>query len=323
MTMRSSSPSTPAVRTPRLHWNNIQGSVTGYDLNLLSGYPADLKHNYWDGTTGEIVAEGYPSEISEIYDIADLDSRGRIDYRGAEIAAVDTNVTLESRIVWPFAGDTMSSRTITLEGTAYADAGVQLVEVSIDGGMSWLPAAGADFWTFSFTPMVDGPQTFLCRVTDNDSSVEVTPDSITVTFDSSLPTTEGTIPGNETWSGAGPIVLTGDVIVPVGTTLTIDPNAEIRVQPLADNSRGGVDPSRIELIVEGALDLQGTGVSPMLFTSDRSPDPIPGDWYGIRLDRYRGQHVHDPRSDRGVRRYVASGDMSGRTRTWSTAPCGT
>ena len=35
--------------------------------------------------------------------------------------------------------------------------------------------------------------------------------------------------------------------------------------------------------MEGALDLQGTDLSPTPSTSDRSPEPIPGDWYGIRM----------------------------------------
>ncbi len=230
-----------------------------------------------------MLAEGYPAEISEIYDIEDNTIRGRIDYRGVENLVIDTGVTLESRIVWPFASDTLSRRTITLEGTAYADAGVQLVEVSIDGGSNWLPATGADYWTFSFTPAVDGLQTFLCRVTDNDSNVEATPDSVTVDFDFTLPTTEGTIPASETWSAPGPIVLTGDVIVPAGTTLTIDPGTEIRVQPLADNSRGGVDTSRIELIVEGDLVAQGVGPGSIQMTTD-SMTPAKGHWYGIRYD---------------------------------------
>ncbi len=247
---------------PRMHWNNIQGS-TGYDARTDEN-PVDMRHNYWDGTNGEMLAEGYPSEISKILDIEDDNSLGRVDYQGVELTVVDTNVTLESRFIWPSDGGNIKNRTTTLEGTAYADAGVQMVEVSTDGGMTWLPAGGGDLWTFPFSPVADGPQTFLCRVTDNDSNVEITTDSITVTFDSSLPTTEGEIQGDETWSGAGPILLTGDVLVPEGTTLTIAPGAEIRAQQLVDHNRGGLDRSRIELIVEGALDLQGTDLSPML-----------------------------------------------------------
>ena len=267
---------------PRVHWNNIDGS-TDYDARVGGGAGADMRRNYWAGTNGEMQAEGYPSDISKIWDIEDYDLRGRVDYRGVENLAIDTNVTLESRFVWPFDGDTLSQRTITLEGTAYADAGVQLVEVSTDGGMTWLPAGGTEFWTYSFTPVADGLQTFHSRVTDADSNVEPSPDATTITFDSTLPTTEGTIPDDETWSGPTPIVLTGDVIVPVGTTLTIDPGTTIRVQPLADNSWGGLDIARVELIVAGTLNLQGSAGSPVTFTSDRMPGPIPGDWYGIRL----------------------------------------
>jgi hypothetical protein len=226
-----------------------------------------------------MLAEGYPAEISEIYDIEDNTARGRIDYRGVESFAIDTNVTLESRIVWPFDGDALSRRTITIEGTAYAEEGVQLVEISTDGGSSWLLATGTDYWTYSFTPVVDGLQEFRCRVTDNDSNVETTPDAVTVDFDFTLPTTEGTLPASETWSGT--IDLTGDVIVPAGMTLTIDPGTTVRIQPLADNIRGGVDTSRIELIVQGDLVAQGSGPGSILMTSG-SVTPAKNHWYGIR-----------------------------------------
>jgi hypothetical protein len=267
-----------AASVPRIHWNNIQGS-TGYDARLDTVIGADLRRNFWSGTNAEMLAEGYPAEISEIYDIDDNTARGRIDYRGVEDPAIDTNVTLESRFVWPFDADVLSGRTITIEGTAYADAGVQLVEVSTDGGSTWLPASGADFWTFQFTPSVTGSQEFRCRVTDADSTVEATPDVITVDFDLALPTTEGTLLANESWSGT--IVLTGDVIVPAGTTLTLDPGTTVQVQALADNSRGGVDWSRIELIVEGDLIAQGVGPGSIQLTSE-SITPAKGHWYGIR-----------------------------------------
>jgi hypothetical protein len=288
---------------PRVHWNNIDGSTAGYDIRMGGYAPADMRHNHWAGTGAEMLVEGYPSEISEIWDIDDDVQRGRVDYRGVENLAIDTNVSRESRFVWPFEGDTLGARTITLEGTAYADPGVQLVEVSTDGGMTWLPATGTEVWTYSFTPAADGLQTFLCRVTDSDSNVEGTPDAVTVTFDSTLPTTEGTVPDDETWSGPAPLVLTGDVVVPAGTTLTIDPGTTILVQPLADNSRGGVDPSRIELIVDGTLDLGGSAGSPVTFTSSRTPDPVPGDWHGIRWTDTAdsGVTIHDLVVEFGVR----------------------
>ena len=43
---------------------------------------------------------------------------------------------------------------------------------------------------------------------------------VTVTIDSTLPTTSGFLTGDETWSGT--VTLTGDVTVPSGVSLTID-----------------------------------------------------------------------------------------------------
>ncbi|MBD3868652.1 MAG: right-handed parallel beta-helix repeat-containing protein [Acidobacteria bacterium] len=268
---------------PRFHWNNIQDS-TIYAAYNDSSASVDMKHNYWGTTNVEMQAEGYPSDITTIFDIEDWAGKGRVDYRGVENLLIDTAITLESRFVWPFNGDLLSRQTISLEGTAYAEAGVQLVELSTDGGSNWLPASGTDFWNFQFTPTLDGLHQFLSRVTDNDGIVEATPDVITVDFDSTLPTTEGTLPDNETWSGT--IILTGDVLIPQGRTLTIDPGTTILMQPTADNTHSGIDTSRIELIVEGDLIAEGSGPGSIQMTSG-SVTPGKGHWYGIR---YSGEN---------------------------------
>ncbi len=61
-------------------------------------------------------------------------------------------------------------------------------------------------------------------------------------------------------SGAD-IVLTGEVTVPAGKTLTIEPGTVIRPDVVSDDRAAGLDPSRIELIIEGSLVLNGIGGS--------------------------------------------------------------
>jgi hypothetical protein len=102
-----------------------------------------------------------------------------------------------------------------------------------------------------------------------------------VTFDDTLLTTEGTLPGDETWSGT--VHLTGDVIVPPGVTLTIAPATTVSSQPFADDRHGGNDMKRIELIVQGALDLRGPSQESISLTSSSST-PAKGHWYGIVFD---------------------------------------
>ncbi len=114
-------------------------------------------------------------------------------------------------------------------------------------------------------------------------------------------TTSGTLTSHETWSGV--IVLTGDVTVPENRTLTIEAGTVIRATPLSDDQNNGEDPSRIELIIRGTLDLLGSPTAPVTFTSHRTTDPLAGDWYGIRLTNWSNSAfpLHDAIVEYGVR----------------------
>lgn len=89
----------------------------------------------------------------------------------------------------------------------------------------------------------------------------------------------GTV-ATQTWTLAGsPYVLTGDVTVPVGATLTIEAGVVVRPSP-TDGLAAGASPTLVELIVNGALVVSGTPESPVSFV----PASPTGqhDWYGIR-----------------------------------------
>ncbi len=94
-------------------------------------------------------------------------------------------------------------------------------------------------------------------------------------------TLSGEITGNETWSGT--VQLTGDVTVIEPGKLTILAGTRIECATQMDDSAGGRNTSRIELIVNwGSLEAVGTETEPILFTS-ASPNPERGDWYGLRI----------------------------------------
>ena len=99
----------------------------------------------------------------------------------------------------------------------------------------------------------------------------------------SAATTSGVMTGNETWSGT--VTLTGDVTVPNNVTLTILPGTRVACWDKYDDQAGGLNTSRIELIVnQGVLNAVGTSNNPILFTSSPlHPPALAGDWYGIRL----------------------------------------
>jgi len=99
----------------------------------------------------------------------------------------------------------------------------------------------------------------------------------------SAATTQGTMTANETWSGT--VTLTGDVTVPENVTLTITPGTRVESVSRLDMKAGGVNASRIELIIDGGV-LKADGVegNPILFSvKTTSPPILIGDWYGIRI----------------------------------------
>lgn len=97
-------------------------------------------------------------------------------------------------------------------------------------------------------------------------------------------TTSGVMTNNETWSGI--VTLTGDVTVPDNVTLTILPGTRVAAWDKYDDQAGGLNTSRIELIVNrGILNAVGTSNNPIVFTSSPlHPPALAGDWYGVRVN---------------------------------------
>ncbi len=80
----------------------------------------------------------------------------------------------------------------------------------------------------------------------------------------------GVLNGEATWSAANsPYVVTQNVEVPNGVTLTIEPGVEVRFD-------------RFSLIVRGQIIARGSQESQIVLTSSQ-PDPKPGDWHFLQL----------------------------------------
>ncbi len=195
----------------------------------------------------------YPANVSGIYDIHDNPTLRHVDFQENLGGYLPNDDDVNSYLVFP---DGMNENEMTIYGGAVARAGILRVEVSTDGGGDWTDATveGAAF-SLAWAPS-PGIYTLMSRVTDMLGTIEAVPDSKVVNIGTG-PTLSGTLLVDETWTGPAPIVLQGDVIVPAGTTLTIDPGTTVHAQFLTDKTYGGLDPSRIEIIVEGVLESNG------------------------------------------------------------------
>lgn len=89
---------------------------------------------------------------------------------------------------------------------------------------------------------------------------------------------QGTLWTDTIWTAAAsPYLLAGDLTVPLGVTLTLEPGVVVQAAT-SDGAQAGADTARVELRVEGTLRALGTEQSPVRFTSAGT---APGSWYGV------------------------------------------
>lgn len=107
-----------------------------------------------------------------------------------------------------------------------------------------------------------------------------------------------TMTSNWTWTTAmSPILIRGDLVVPAGKTLTIQPGVKVYFDTIASGTSADVKDnptSKVDLIVHGKLLAQGTATARVRFSSIMSlpassvapvfMQPIPGDWGAIFCD---------------------------------------
>ena len=98
------------------------------------------------------------------------------------------------------------------------------------------------------------------------------------TSNTPLPDYSGRIEQDTTWRDT--VYVGGDVTIALGTTLTLAPNTKVHFLPYRDDTQGGLDSIRAELIVEGRLHAQAAGI---VFGSANAAS-LGGDWYGIVVE---------------------------------------
>ena len=262
-------------------YNNVTGN-TGYALNNQGVYALDARYNWWGVlTTMTMDQGGNPKNINDIYDVYDGSTKGTVTYDPWLSQALTVSGLPLSHLRGPEPNTTIGGGGIRITGVAAAGSSrVTKVEVSFDGGTTWNQATGTNTWTYDWIAPLDGNYTILTRVTDSDGRVEVPHAGTPVTVVASAIPKYGTVLSNQTWSGT--VNLEGDITIPSGVTITIAPGTQILFRTLHDKSFGGTDSNNCELRVEGSLIAQGTGASPIIFSS-AAGTPQKGNWQGIIL----------------------------------------
>ncbi len=90
----------------------------------------------------------------------------------------------------------------------------------------------------------------------------------------------GELAGYKIWRGT--LIIQGDVTIPSGSQLNVEPGTKIYFAANRDDQRGGNDKTRSELIIRGKLIVRGSAENKIVFTS-QSGSPRMGDWYGLQF----------------------------------------
>ncbi|QBB70762.1 hypothetical protein ELE36_10565 [Pseudolysobacter antarcticus] len=91
----------------------------------------------------------------------------------------------------------------------------------------------------------------------------------------------GNLPGSgQTWTPAGsPYLILGDTTVPAGAFLTIQAGTQVQFASNIDGQSTGLNATRVELTINGTLNINGTAASPVILNGQNSSTS--GNWFGI------------------------------------------
>jgi parallel beta-helix repeat protein len=247
-----------------------------FDIYNASQYSVDASFNYF----GE---DNPSSEI--LWDQNDDSAIGTVNIDNWETTMIEFPKNSKALIKNPISNEQINNNAQIISGIAISESNPFTVEISTDNGITWNYAQGENHWFYEWQSPVEGLTTIQARIKSYTDSF----DQVNVNVNPNLPTSSGTLTKNEIWDSsiAGNIVITGDVIVPEGITLTITEGTTIQFS-VFDDIMGGSFPLLPELIVEGGtIIIQGTEEKPIRFTS-QSNQPVKGLWGGIVIHQYEG-----------------------------------
>ncbi len=275
-----------------LDQGNTHGSVDQSIFTIVTGAP----NSSWNGVEGLKRFLGHP-EIIRLYYQALLDVTDQIfrpekldplfdqvlgkftpadriaamkqfvrNRRAAVLAQIPQSITITTGPAEPDGFVHARSNAIPLAGTANA---VRTRRVTVNGRPAVWTALQAE-WSIASVGILPGINRIVVQAFDaNDSEIDRS--SIDIWSDTGVPTTKagGTLSADETWTAAdGPYHVTGNVNIPAGRTLTIEPGTTL----FLDASVG--------FTIHGRLVAQGTEYRRIRFTR------LPGtttQWAGFQI----------------------------------------
>jgi hypothetical protein len=194
------------------------------------------------------------------------------------IRVVDTDLNTDASTAETTTATVISEKETTAESVTLTETGVNtgiyqgsitFQEASANNGDGVLQVSRGEKLTASY---VDAKNDFGNEQTVTDNAFYGTT------------TKTDTISSDEVWTKSGsPYLITGDVTVNDGVTLTVNAGTEIRFIETSDDQSGGQDQNRSELRIQGILRAVGTATDSIIFTSNAQV-PAAGDWYGIYTD---------------------------------------
>lgn len=140
---------------------------------------------------------------------------------------------------------------------------------------------------------------------------EINEAQLTSPANGSLDYWTGWLEQDTTWRDT--VYVGGDVTIASGATLTLAPDTQVRFLPYHDDTQGGLDSTRAELVVEGRLHAQAESI---VFGS-ASATSLGADWYGIVVKRGGFADVSNATIRDGLRCLYA--EMGGRVRRGQVA----
>ena len=287
----------------------------------------DARFNYWGETVKSQMATGAnPKNINRIYDKKDDAKKSFVNYaqwrdcKTCTISTINQSGTLslvnssDAAVLTYAAGSSLRVKLIDSDRNQDASA-VDVVTVSLTSETETTAESlvltesgdntGIFYGTYSFNVSSTASNSNSLLDVQKGDKLEVSYTDPSDDFGNStlikassyydVTLLSGTLATNMTKANS-PYLLTGDVTIPTNYDLDIEAGVEIRFTPLSDDQSSGNDKNRVEIIVNGGLDVLGTASDTVRFLSN-GESPASGDWYGIRYQSYPAGNVSYARFD--------------------------